>query len=410
MILRKRLPLLLFVIFTATAHMTYWQNGNSQVIPTGPRLNAIQSTVPFLTITPDSRSGALGDAGAATFPDINSQHCNPAKYAFIEKSGGVAISYTPWLHKLINDINLAYLAGFVRIDDKQTVSASLGYFSLGMIQFTDIYGVPQGQYSPNEFAVDAAYSRLLTDHFSGAIAFRFVRSDLTGGNFVSGAESKAGMAVAGDIAFYYMNNDIVMGDKDGGLAFGLNISNMGNKISYTETQDKAFIPINMRLGGALTVELDEYNSMTITADLNKLLVPTPPELLTDSTGKTVLDDKGNPVIAYGKDPNVAVPLGMLRSFYDAPGIIRENGKRSVLGEELHEITYSAGVEYWYREQFAIRGGYFHEHETKGNRKFFTVGIGLKLNVFGLDFSYLIPVKQNNPLANTLRFTLSFEFK
>lgn len=394
--------------FLATIHISYAQNG-TQIISTGQRLNAIQSTVPFLTIAPDSRSGALGDAGAATSPDINSQHYNPAKYAFMESDGGVSLSYTPWLRRLINDINLAYLSGFVRIDDKQTVSAALRYFSLGMIVFTNIYGENQGQFNPNEFAVDAAYSRLLTDYFSGAIAFRFVRSDLTGGNYVSGMESKAGMAVAGDLAFYYMNNDIIMGDRDGGIAFGINISNMGNKISYTETQDKAFIPINMRLGGAVTVELDDYNSMTFTADLNKLLVPTPPEYLTDSTGKTVVDEHGEPVIAFGMDPNVPVPLGMLRSFYDAPGIIKENGNRSVLGEELNEITYSAGIEYWYREQFAIRGGYFHEHETKGNRKFFTAGIGLKLNVFGLDFSYLIPVKQNNPLANTLRFTLYFQF-
>ena len=394
--------------FLATIHISYAQNG-TQIISTGQRLNAIQSTVPFLTIAPDSRSGALGDAWAATSPDINSQHYNPAKYAFMESDGGVSLSYTPWLRRLINDINLAYLSGFVRIDDKQTVSAALRYFSLGMIVFTNIYGENQGQFNPNEFAVDAAYSRLLTDYFSGAIAFRFVRSDLTGGNYVSGMESKAGMAVAGDLAFYYMNNDIIMGDRDGGIAFGINISNMGNKISYTETQDKAFIPINMRLGGAVTVELDDYNSMTFTADLNKLLVPTPPEYLTDSTGKTVVDEHGEPVIAFGMDPNVPVPLGMLRSFYDAPGIIKENGNRSVLGEELNEITYSAGIEYWYREQFAIRGGYFHEHETKGNRKFFTAGIGLKLNVFGLDFSYLIPVKQNNPLANTLRFTLYFQF-
>jgi len=323
--------------FLATIHISYAQNG-TQIISTGQRLNAIQSTVPFLTIAPDSRSGALGDAGAATSPDINSQHYNPAKYAFMESDGGVSLSYTPWLRRLINDINLAYLSGFVRIDDKQTVSAALRYFSLGMIVFTNIYGENQGQFNPNEFAVDAAYSRLLTDYFSGAIAFRFVRSDLTGGNYVSGMESKAGMAVAGDLAFYYMNNDIIMGDRDGGIAFGINISNMGNKISYTETQDKAFIPINMRLGGAVTVELDDYNSMTFTADLNKLLVPTPPEYLTDSTGKTVVDEHGEPVIAFGMDPNVPVPLGMLRSFYDAPGIIKENGNRSVLGEELNEIT------------------------------------------------------------------------
>jgi hypothetical protein len=410
MILNKRLPWFLITVFLAAAHISYAQNGGSMVISTGQRLNAIQSTVPFLTIAPDSRSGALGDAGVATLPDINSQHYNPAKYAFIESNGGVALSYTPWLRKLINDINLAYLAGFIRIDDRQAVSAALRYFSLGTVVFTSIYGTNQGQYNPNEFAIDAAYSRLLTDHFSGALAFRFIRSDLTGGNYVSGAESKAGMAVAGDLAFYYQNYDLTLGDKDGGVAFGVNISNMGNKISYTETQEKAFIPINMRLGSALTVELDGYNSMSFIADLNKLLVPTPPEYLTDSTGGTVKDGNGDPVIAYGMDPNVPVPLGMLHSFYDAPGVILENGKRSVLMEELHEITYSLGVEYWYREQFAIRGGYFHEHETKGNRKFFTAGIGLKLNVFGLDFSYLIPVKQNNPLANTLRFTLSFIFK
>lgn len=411
MTLLKRLPMFLMCLLLAAGHISFAQNGKSQIISTGQRLNAIQSTVPFVTITPDSRAGALGDAGVATSPDINSQHYNPAKYAFVKGSGGVALSYTPWLRKLIQDINLAYLSGFVRIDDKQAVSATLRYFSLGEIIMTDIYGVNQGQIIPNEFAVDAAYSRLLTDHFSGGIAFRFIRSDLTAGNYVNGEKSEPGMAVAGDLAFYYMNNELIMGKKDGGMAFGVNISNMGNKISYLRTQKKAFIPINMRLGGALTVNLDDYNSMTFTGEMSKLLVPTPPEYKTDdSTHQTIMDEHGNPVIAHGMDPDVPVPLGMLHSFYDAPGIILKNGNRSVLLEELHEIMYSTGIEYWYREQFAIRGGYFHEHATKGNRKYFTVGIGLKLNVFGLDFSYLVPVKQNNPLANTLRFTLSFLFK
>ncbi len=388
--------------------LIFGQDGKT-VISTGQQLNAIQVTVPFLTIAPDSRSGALGDAGAATSPDINSQYWNPAKYPFIENDGGVAVSYTPWLRKLIGDINLAYLSGYKRIDDRQVVSASLRYFSLGNIVFTNVYGQTIGQFNPNEFSIDAGYSRLLTDNFSGAIAFRFIRSDLTGGNYVGGAESKPGMAVAGDLAFYYQN-DINLSDKDSRLAFGLNISNMGNKIEYTENQKKTFIPINMRLGGALTTWLDDYNSITLTADVNKLLVPTPPVYLTDSiTGKTVVDENGDWVIEYGKDPDVPVPVGMLRSFWDAPGVVRDDGSRSILLEELHEFTYSIGFEYWYREQFAIRGGYFHEHETKGNRKFFTAGVGIKLNVFGLDFSYLIPVKQNNPLANTLRFTLSFEF-
>jgi hypothetical protein len=350
----------------------------------------------------------MGDAGVATTPDINSQYWNPAKYPFINGEGGVAVSYTPWLRKLIGDINLAYLTGYKRIDDRQVVSASMRYFSLGMIVFTNIYGQAQGQFNPNEFSIDAGYSRLLTDNFSGAISFRFIRSDLTGGNFVGGAKSEPGMAVAGDLAFYYQD-DINLSDKDSRMAFGINISNMGNKIAYTENQEKAFIPINMRLGGALTTWLDDYNSITFTADLNKLLVPTPPIYLVDSVGAPVTDDNGDQIIEFGQDPDVPVPVGMFRSFWDAPGVLKDDGTRSILQEEFHEITYSIGLEYWYREQFAIRTGYFHEHETKGNRKFFTAGVGIKLNVFGLDFSYLIPVKQNNPLANTLRFTLSFEF-
>ncbi len=381
---------------------------DKQIISTGQQLNAIQSTVPFLTIAPDSRSGSMGDAGVATSPDINSQHWNPAKYAFIENESGIALSYTPWLRKLINDINLAYLVGYKRFDNEQVIAASLRYFSLGNIILTDIYGTPQGQFIPNEFAVDASYSRLLTDHLSGAIAFRFIRSDLTGGNYVSGIESKAGMAVSGDLAFFY-TRDIELDQRDGNMAFGINISDMGNKITYTENQDPAFIPINLRLGGALTADLDDYNKFSITADLNKLLVPTPPVYQTDSVGNPVLDGDGGVVIEHGMDPGISVPVGMLRSFWDAPGVVMEDGSRNVLLEELHEITYSVGVEYLYRNQFAIRAGYFHEHQTKGNRKFFTAGIGVALNVFSIDFSYLIPVKQNNPLANTLRFTLAFEF-
>jgi hypothetical protein len=400
--------LLFYILLTVTYKNTYSQN-NNQVISTGQQLNAIQVTVPFLTITPDSRSGALGDAGVATSPDINSQHWNPAKYPFIKGDGGVSVSYTPWLRKLIGDINLAYLAAYKKVGDKQVISGSLRYFSLGMIVFTNVYGQSQGQFNPNEFAIDMGYSRLLTDHLSGAVAFRFLRSDLTGGNYVGGAESKPGMAFAGDLAFYYQN-DISISDKNSQVAFGMNISNMGNKISYSENQVEAFIPINLRLGGALTTWLDEYNSLTFTADINKLLVPTPPIYAVDSVdGGTLLDEDGNMVIEHGKDPDVSVPFGMIRSFWDAPGVLLEDGTRSVLREELNEIMISAGIEYWYREQFAIRTGYFHEHATKGNRKFFTAGIGIKLNVFSLDFSYLIPVKQNNPLANTLRFTLAFEF-
>jgi hypothetical protein len=405
--IRNYLSVVLFAFISLTGSFTLSaQNGS---ISSGPQLNAIQTAVPFMTITPDSRAGAMGDVGVATSPDVNSQNWNPAKYPFIESEGGVALSYTPWLRKLINDINLAYLAGFYKFADNQVISASLRYFSLGQIVFTNNYGTPQGVYVPNEFAVDVGYSRLLTDRFSGGIVFRFIRSDLTGGTFVGGAESKAAMAIAGDLAFYYRNTDLILGDKDGTLAFGVNFSNMGNKVSYTETSDKAFLPINMKLGGALTVDMDDYNSITLTADINKLLVPTPPIYATDSTGGTMVDENGDNVIKYGKDPNVPTPVGMVQSFYDAPGVLMDDGSRSVFREEINEIMLGVGLEYWYRNQFAIRGGYFYEHETKGNRKYFTLGVGLRLNVFALDFSYLVPVKQNNPLANTLRFTLGFEF-
>lgn len=355
-------------------------------------INVIQSAVPFLTIAPDSRAGAMGDVGAATSPDINSQHWNPAKYVFMEGQGGAALSYTPWLRRLIPDINLAYLVGYKKLDGLQAISASLRYFSLGNIVFTDIYGTAQGQFNPNEFAIDVAYSRLFTDNLSGALLFRFIRSDLTGGKSVGDVDSKAGTAFAADLAFYY-TNDIDLGANDGRLSFGTNISNMGNKIFYTETQDPAFLPINWRLGGNLDIEIDDYNSFSFALDLNKLLVPTPPKYNND----------GDSIIA-GYDPNVSVPLGMLRSFYDAPGV-----DVTPLREELQEITYSLGAEYWYREQFAIRGGYFHEFANKGNRKYFSLGVGLRLNVFELDFAYLIPTYANNPLANTLRFTLGFDF-
>jgi len=402
----KSICLPIFLPFFVSGNSSIAQNGTA---PSGPQLNAIQTAVPFMTITPDSRAGGMGDVGVASEPDINSQYWNSAKYPFMESKGGVALSYTPWLRRLINDINLAYLAGFYKIDDKQVISAALRYFSLGQIVFTDNYGTPQGIYVPNEFAIDAGYSRLLTDNFSGGIVFRFIRSDLTGGQTVGGGESKAAMAIAGDLGFYYRKPDLRMGNKDVILGLGVQIANMGNKVSYTADQEKSFLPINMRLGGALTINMDDYNSISFMADVNKLLVPTPPVWATDSIGAPIKDDDGNQVIAHGKNPFVAVPVGMFQSFYDAPGVIMDDGNRSVWREEINEISFSIGLEYWYRKQFAIRGGYFHEHETKGNRKYFTIGMGLRLNVFALDFSYLVPVKQQNPLANTLRFTLGFEF-
>ena len=369
----------------------------------GQTLNAIQTSVPFLTIAPDSRAGAMGDVGVATTPDVNSQHWNVAKYAFIDSKGGFAISYTPWLRNLIPDINLAYLTGFYRFDDQQVASMSLRYFSLGNIVFTDITGTVIGQYNPNEFAVDAGYSRLFTDNFSGGIAFRFIRSDLTSGqNTADGQETRPGISFGADLGFYYQD-DIDVGSSDGQWAAGIALTNMGTPVSYTLDAEKTPVPTNMKLGGRFSYNIDDYNTISFHTDLNKLLVPTPPVYQTDSA-------TGDQVVLYGKENPGSVVLGMFQSFSDAPGWERDDGTRAVFREELAEIAYSVGAEYWYREQFAIRAGYFHEHATKGNRKFFTVGVGLKLNVFALDFSYLIPTNGiNSPLANTLRFTLGFDF-
>ncbi len=369
----------------------------------GATLNTIQTAVPFLTIAPDSRAGAMGDVGVASTPDVNSQHWNVGKYAFIESKGGFAISYTPWLRNLIPDINLAYLSGFYRIDEQQVVSSSLRYFSLGNIIFTDMTGNVTGQYNPNEFAFDAGYSRLFTDNFSGGIAFRYIRSDLTSGqNTADGQETKAGNSFAADLGFYYQN-DIDVGSSDGQWAAGAAITNMGTPISYTVDADKTPIPTNLRLGGRFSYNIDDYNSISFHADLNKLLVPTPADYETDTI-------TGDLVVVRGMEAPGSVVLGMFQSFYDAPGVPRGDGTYSVVQEEFNEIAYSLGFEYWYREQFAIRAGYFNEHSSKGNRKYFTVGVGLKLNVFALDFSYLVPTNgQNSPLANTLRFTLGFDF-
>jgi hypothetical protein len=364
------------------------------------QLNAIQTVVPFLTIAPDSRAGAMGDAGVATSPDVYSMHWNPAKFAFIDGNAGLGISYAPWLRNLVPDINIAYLTGYKRIDTKQVFAASLIYSSLGLVPLTDEYGNPLRNINPNEFAVDAAYSRLFNESFSGGISFRFIYSNLTSG-FSSGTEAtKAGISFAADISGYYQKKLSIF-NKDGQLGLGFNFSNIGTKMSYSSSQPADFIPMNMRLGASGTINIDHFNKIMITLDLNKLLVPTPPQYY--NIGE--LNSKGDTVhsamtqIKAGKDPNVPVPTAIFQSFFDAPGGFKE---------ELHEITYSLGVEYWYNNQFALRGGYFYEDPSKGNRKYFTAGAGFRLKAFTLDFSYLMPVMQNNPLAHTLRFSIAFD--
>lgn len=368
------------------------QNAEAQNKTSATGANTITTGVPFLTIAPDSRSGAMGDAGAAISPDVNSQHWNPAKYAFTESEMGLALSYTPWLRALIQDMNLAYLVGYKKLDDQQTISGSLRYFTLGEIQFygnsPDAY---LGSQNPNEFALDMGYTRLLSDNFSGAVALRYIRSDLTSGQIVEGQPTYAGNAFAADVAFYYQN-ELRINRKTSTISAGINISNIGSKISYTEGETKDFIPTNLKLGVGYKREIDRYNTIAFTFDANKLLVPTP------SLDSVEIDGVVQP-IGFGADKSSIA--GIFSSFSDAPGGVQE---------ELKEINLSFGAEYWYNKQFAIRAGYFHEDVSKGNRKFITAGAGLKMNVFALDFSYLLPTAQNNPLANTLRFTLSFDFE
>jgi hypothetical protein len=356
-------------------------------------LNTITTAVPFLLISPDSRAGGMGDVGVATSPDANSLHWNPAKFAFVEDEVGFAVSYVPWLRALVPDINLSYLAGYKKLNKNEAIAMELRYFTLGDITFTDVIGNNLGQYKPSEFALGSAYSRKLSDQFSLAISGRYIYSNLTGGQSAGGITTNAGQSIAADVAGYF-RKDIRIAKKDMELALGANISNIGNKVRYTETSTRDFIPINLRLGTALNADLDEYNKISFAFDINKLLVPTPP----------IYNDSIDGQIDFGQDPNVSVVSGIFQSFGDAPG---------GFSEEMREINFSIGTEYWYDDQFAVRAGYFNEHNTKGGRKFFTFGSGVKYNVFALDFSYLInasrAINGNNPLANTMRFTLIFDF-
>lgn len=369
-------------------------------------INTITTAVPFLLITPDSRAGGMGDAGCATSMDVHSIHWNSSKLGFAEKKLGVGISYTPWLRALVPDMNLCYLSGYYKTKKSGTVAASLRYLSLGSIIFTNASGATITEFRPNEFAVDVAYGNKLSDDFSIGAAFRYINSNLTNGISTQGSSNHPGRTVASDISALYRKQNIRISDKKGDVAFGLCISNIGGKITYSDTKNSSeFIPINLRLGGSLQVLLDDYNSITFAADINKLLVPTPPiyqhtlDTMGNETNTIAVDANGNPLIAAGKDPNRSVAEGMFTSFNDAPGGAKE---------ELKELVYSAGLEYWYNKLFALRFGYFYEDPTKGNRQFFTLGAGIKYNVFGLDFSYLIPTKQKNPLENTLRFSLTFD--
>jgi hypothetical protein len=376
---------------------------------TGPEPNIIQTAVPFLMIAPDSRAGGMGELGASSEPDINSQYWNAAKYPFMAHRFGFALSYTPWLSELLSDVYLINLVGFYRIDDYQVISASLRRISANQIIFTNNFGTPQGIILPGEFAVDAGYSRKLSAFFSGGMVLRFIYADLTGGQSPGGGNTKAAMALAGDLGFFYRKPVLRLDNLIGTLALGLQVSNVGNKISYTADQEESFLPMNLRLGGAFTLRKGERHSLSLMSDINKLLVPTPPVWLTTSTGAPALTPQGNPIIQYGKNPYVSVPQGILQSFWDAPGVLQEDGSRSRFREELYEIAIGVGLEYWYNGVMAIRWGYFHENERKGARRFLTAGAGINYKFISLDGSYLIPTKSRHPLADTYRLTLSLAF-
>lgn len=390
-------------------------------------LNTITTAVPFLTIAPDSRSGAMGDAGVAISPDANAVHWNLSKLSFInnkdyvkarggeKKDFGMSLGYSPWLKALVPDINLAYLSGYKTIGRDQAIGGSLRYFSLGNITFTDIAGNVIRDFKPNEFAIDFGYSRKLGDNIAGGIALRYIYSNLTGGTTTQGGgATRPGQSVASDVSFFHHSNKIDLGGKDAHISTGVVVSNIGAKISYTSTDIKDFLPTNLRIGSALDLDIDEFNRFTFTVDANKLLVPTTPLYARDANGNFEVDADGNYVIEAGNDPNVGVASGIFNSFTDAPGVYRDRSSGDIISvgkgtEEFREINWSIGMEYWYTQRFALRGGFFYEHFTKGNRQYASLGAGMKYKALGIDLSYLIPTSQQHPLAKTLRFTLRFNF-
>ena len=349
--------------------------------------NPVEHAVISQTIAPDARAAGMGDVGAATDPDVNSQYWNPAKYPFCISRSGIALNYTPWLRQLVSDIDLAYVAGYYRIGDYSAVSGSLRYFSLGEVMTSMEENAMTVK--PYEMSIDAAYSLMLSETFSIAAAIRWIYSDL---RYDYSEDSKPASAFAADIAMYY-NNYIMLGARECQLGLGMNISNVGSKISYYGDDRSQFLPANLRIGASLMVPVDEYNRFTIAADANKLLVPTiPPQREDESAG----DYRTRVIEEYSDVSSIS---GIFKSFGDAPGGFKE---------ELQEIQWSVGAEYVYHDQFSLRAGYRHESANKGNRKYFTVGGGFRMNVFSLDVGYVISTAQTNPLDQTLRFTLAFD--
>lgn len=377
-------------------------------------LNTITTAMPFLGITPDSRAGAMGEAGTALSANSTSVYWNTSMLSFADKKAEISVSYVPWLRQLTNDINLSYVSGYAKLNDRHSVGGALRYFSLGEITFTSATGETIRNDKPNEFELVGAYAFKLSDRLSVGLNGKFAYSNLTGGLVVGGVNTKAGVAGATDLSFTYYNEDASIGGVDGIFTFASTINNIGNKIAYSENSKRDFIPMGLKVATSYKANLDSYNDVLFAFELQKLLVPSPPAY-------AVIDGSVSNTIASGKNNDIGVIAGMLQSFYDAPGVVKTDAdgnsiqnadgsyqiyKGTRLKEELTEINIATGLEYWYNNVFALRSGFFYENKNKGNRKYINFGAGFKYNNLGIDISYLVSVSgKNSPLANTLRFTL-----
>ena len=405
--------LLLAVVLASLSLIALAQpNGGSGVTDEDLQLNTITTALPFMSITPDSRAGGMGDAGTALSPSSSSVYWNTSILSFSDQTSEVSLSYTPWLRQLTNDIHLSYLSGYYKINKSHTIGGALRYFSLGEITFTDASGNVIRDDKPSEFEITGAYAFRLSNKLSLGINGKFAYSNLTGGLTVGGVNTKPGVVGAADLSFTYYNDDAKIGNLDGVYTFATTINNIGNKVAYSELDTRDFIPMNLKIGNSFLANFDAYNKVTFSLDLQKLLVPTPPSYYFDGQDY---------IMTSGLNPDVGVINGMIQSFYDAPGnvvvddddvpIADADGNYEVVKgtrfrEELSEINIAFGTEWWYNDVFAVRGGVFFESKNKGNRQFMNLGASLKYNMFAIDFSYLASLNgRQSPLANTLRFTV-----
>ena len=399
----------LFLFFTIISFVSFAQPTGSGVTDNDLQLNTITTALPFMSITPDSRAGGMGDAGTALSPNSTSVYWNTSSLSFSKMKSEVSLSYVPWLRQLTNDIHLSYLAGYVQLNKIHTIGGSLRYFSLGEITFTDASGNVIRDDKPSEFELTGAYAFKLSDKLSIGVNGKFAYSNLTGGLTVAGVNTKPGVVGAADLSFSYYNDKVKFGKTKGVYTFATTLNNIGNKVAYSDLSQRDFIPMNLKIGNSFLAKFDAYNDVVFSLDIQKLLVPTPASY--NSTGD----------LMSGKSNDVGIINGMLQSFYDAPGVVATDAagayimnpdgtyevvKGTRFKEEMAEINLAGGIEWWYNNTFAIRGGVFYENKNKGNRQFMNIGASLKYNMFGIDFSYLASLNgRQSPLANTLRFTL-----